>query len=132
VQICELLNKLAAEYTETAIHIVLDNARYQKCKVVQDLAAQLHITLVYIPSYSPNLNLIERLWKFVKGRLRTKYYDKFDEFSERIDTIISSTCGSDKQRIDSLIGEKIQLFDNLVAVTQNSFTTSNPRKQTVA
>ena len=30
------------------------------------LAASLRIELLYLPSYWPNLNLMERLWKFVK------------------------------------------------------------------
>ena len=43
-----------------------DNAaRYQKRALVQTLAASLGIELLYLPSYSPNLNLIERLWRFV-------------------------------------------------------------------
>jgi hypothetical protein len=49
-----------------AITLVLDNARYQKCKLVGALAESLQIELLYLPSYSPNLNLTERLWKFVK------------------------------------------------------------------
>ena len=71
-EVCELLRGIAAEYGEKKVCLVLDNARYQKCKMVQQLAEQLHIQLLYIPPYSPNLNLIERLWKFVKGELRSK------------------------------------------------------------
>jgi transposase len=41
------------------ITLVLDNARYQKCKIVEELALSLSIELLYLPSYSPNLNLIE-------------------------------------------------------------------------
>lgn len=41
-------------------------ARYQRCALVQDLASSLKIELLFLPGYSPNLNLIERLWKFVK------------------------------------------------------------------
>ena len=41
--------------------LVLDNACYQKCKMVWELAEFLGIELLYLPSYSPNLNLIERL-----------------------------------------------------------------------
>jgi transposase len=47
---------------------VLDNARYQRNSVVQALARHLGIGLLYLPSYSPNLSLIERLWKFIKRR----------------------------------------------------------------
>ena len=45
--------------------IVLDNARYQRCALVQSLAQTLGIELLFLPPYSPNLNLIERFWKFV-------------------------------------------------------------------
>jgi transposase len=47
------------------ITLVLDNARYQKCKIVEELALSLSIELLYLPSYSPNLNLIERRWKLI-------------------------------------------------------------------
>jgi transposase len=109
-EICDLLRKVAAEYSKTLIYMVLDNARYQKCAVVTDLAKQLGIQLVFIPPYSPNLNLIERLWKHVKNRLRTKYYDDFDAFQEKIDLIVSNTGKCDKVIINRLIGEKVQLF----------------------
>jgi hypothetical protein len=62
---------------------------YQKCAVVAELVIQLDIHLVFIPPYSPNLNLIERLWKHIKSKLRTKYYDVFDDFKTRIDSIVS-------------------------------------------
>ena len=61
-----LLRQVAAAGLPGPIMLVLDNARYQKCQVVQALAASRGMELPYLPSYSPNLNLIERLWKFVK------------------------------------------------------------------
>jgi transposase len=121
VEVCEMLRKVAAEYVGKAVHIVLDNARYQKCEIVTNLAQELGITLQYIPPYSPNLNLIERLWKYVKNRLRTKYYDQFGEFKDTIDAIIEDTGTGSKKLIDNLIGEPVQLFDTLAPVNGNSF-----------
>lgn len=118
-EVCEMLKKLHTQYTSTEIHLVLDNARYQKCKVVQETAVKLGIYLEYIPPYSPNLNLIERLWKFVKGELRTKYYDKFDTFCNKIDSIIDSTTQNNKSKFEKLIGEKIQLFDDVLFPSNN-------------
>ena len=106
-----MLRKLSVEYAGKAIHIALDNARYQKCDVVRNLATSLGIELIYIPPYSPNLNPIERLWKFVKGKLRSKYYDDFSVFKSTIDSIIDGTQTIYKEQIDTLIGEKVQLFD---------------------
>lgn len=131
-EICELLRKISIEYAGKAIHLILDNARYQKCKAVFELAAELGINLVYIPPYSPNLNLIERLWKFVKGKLRSKYYDRFDVFINEINSIVHSTHKENRGAIDKLISEKIQLFDDLVAVNENSFTSNKQRKKLAA
>jgi transposase len=64
--VCELLFKIATRYIDVPITIVLDNARYQQCELVRKLAKQLHIELLYLPSDSPQLNLIARFWKFVK------------------------------------------------------------------
>ena len=111
-EICDLLKKVAVQYAGKPIYIVLDNARYQKCAIVAELATQLSINIVYIPPYSPNLNLIERLWKHVKSKLRTKYYDNFDAFQNTIDSIVSSTDKIDNAIINRLIGEKVQLFDD--------------------
>jgi transposase len=64
--VCELLRLLAGAHPGVPITIVLDNARYQRCALVQSLAHRLGIELLFLPAYSPNLNLIERFWKFVK------------------------------------------------------------------
>ena len=121
-EICQMLRKVSTEYAGKKIHIVLDNARYQKCEIVTSLAEELAIDLVYLPPYSPNLNLIERLWKFTKGKLRVKYYSDFKSFREAIDSIINSTSTVFKDQIATLIGEKIQLFDGLKVICDNTFT----------
>jgi transposase len=114
-EIIELLEKLAIEYAGKPIYLILDDARYQKCKIVEEAANRLGIYLTYIPPYSPNLNLIERFWKHVKSKLRIKYYDQFDEFKDKIDSIVNESDKNDKAAINRLIGEKVQLFDEQVA-----------------
>ena len=99
-EVCDMLQKVAAEYAGKTVHIVLDNARYQRCELVTNLAQQLGIILHYIPPYSPNLNLIERLWKHVKSRLRSKYYDQFGEFKDTIDAIVDD-IGANRTKIDN-------------------------------
>ena len=70
--VCALLRAVAGSAVGLPITLVLDNARYQKCAVVQALAESLGIELLYLPSYSPNLNLIERLWRFVRVESPTR------------------------------------------------------------
>lgn len=63
-----MLLKIKALGLDVPITIVLDNARYQKCQLVFGLANALDMELLYLPAYSPHLNLIERLWKFVRNQ----------------------------------------------------------------
>ena len=120
-EICQMLTYLASEYAGKKIHVVLDNARYQKCEAVTTLAHNLKIDLVYLPPYSPNLNLIERLWKFTKGKLRVKYYSDFATFKDSIDSIIDNTETVFKEQISSLIADKVQLFDDLEPICGNTY-----------
>ncbi len=121
-EVCAMLRRISAEYAGKAVHLVLDNARYQKCAPVMELAAELGIALEYIPPYSPNLNLIERLWRFVKGELRSKYYDDFSIFRQKIDSILESTATKNRDSVSKLIGQKVQLFDGMCPVCKNTFT----------
>lgn len=120
-EVCKLLRKIKLTYKGAqTISIILDNARYQKCKVVTELAEELGIELVFLPTYSPNLNFIERIWKFVKTELRKGNYSTFVEFQKKIDELIDSTTTTNQERINSLIGEKVQLFDNTRKINETT------------
>jgi len=112
---CTFLDKIANTYAGTAypITLVLDNARYQKCQSVADKAAGLGIELLYLPPYSPNLNLIERLWRFVKKQvLYSKHYNKFNEFKNSIDSCLDNLSTKYKSKMQSLMSMRFQLFSN--------------------
>jgi transposase len=110
--LCMLLHKLAEQNLDVPITLFLDNARYQKCALVQNLAASLNIELCYLPTYSPNLNLIERLWKFVeKQSLYSKYYPDFSAFKSAIETCFQELPTTHKSALDSLLTLRFQSFD---------------------
>jgi transposase len=109
--VCELLRRLAALHLTVPITVVLDNARYQQCHLVEALAASLQIELLYLPAYSPNLNLIERVWKFVKKTcLYSTYYAHFADFKHAIFTCLSQAHTTYKKELDSLLTLRFQSF----------------------
>jgi len=111
---CELVRKIAAMGLTGPITLVLDNARYQRNAVVQALATQLGITLLYLPSYSPNLNLIERLWKFIKRRaLYGRYHPSFAEFQAAIQEVLDGLSTTHAEGLKSLMTLNFQRFEDV-------------------
>lgn len=111
---CELLRVLAAENLVGPVTLVLDNARYQRNKVVQGLAAELSITLMYLPSYSPNLNLIERLWGFAKRKsVYGKYHPNFAAFRAAIETTLGGVPTMHADTLESLMTLRFQTFEDV-------------------
>ena len=111
---CALLRKIAALGLTGPITLVLDNARYQRNVVVQTLAKQLGITLLYLPSYSPNLNLIERLWKFIKRRaLYGRYHPTFAQFQAAIEEVLDGLSTTHAEKLKSLMTLKFQRFEDV-------------------
>lgn len=112
--VCELLRKIAALGLGVPITLVMDNARYQRCRLVQELAATLKIDLLFLPSYSPNLNLIERLWKFTKKAvLNSRHQQCFGDFRRAIDKCLAELSTTHRPDIESLMILKFQTFENV-------------------
>ena len=109
--VCELLRRVVSLQLGVPITLVLDHARYQKCHLVQSLAATLQIELLYLPPYSPNLNLIERLWKFVKKQcLYSIDYANFTDFKSAISECLAQTQTTYKQELNTLLTLRFQTF----------------------
>jgi transposase len=109
--VCQLLHRLAASHVGVPITVILDNARYQRCELVREAAARLHIELLFLPSYSPNLNLIERFWKFVKKRcLYGKYYADHRAFKQAILDCIDQAPTRDQAQLQTLLTLNFQTF----------------------
>ena len=111
-QVMRLIDKLLIEYPNQAIVMVMDNASYQRCNAVKNYAALCGVQLVYLPTYSPNLNLIERVWKFVKSEvLNAAYIGTFDEFCSIIDNCLRELPSRHLDKMNSLVTSNFQLFD---------------------
>ena len=114
----ELLRKLAAENLVGPVTLVLDNAKYQRNATVQALAAELGIRLLFLPSYSPNLNLIERLWGFAKRQsVYGKYHANFASFRAAIEATLAGVATKHAGDLESLMTLKFQTFKNISLLT---------------
>jgi transposase len=111
---CDLLREIATQGLVGPVTLVLDNARYQRNAAVQALADALSIELLFLPSYSPNLNLIERLWRFLKREsIYGRYHPTFADFQAAIQNNIALLPTKHKDRLASLTSLNFQVFDNV-------------------
>jgi transposase len=110
-QIVQMFEMLSLLHPGKIINVILDNARYQKCSLVFEAAEKYGINLIYLPTYSPNLNLIERVWKFVKSRvLNAAYKESFEEFCNSITKCTENLHEDFRDDMLSLITDKFQIL----------------------
>ena len=108
--VCEGLEKLRKKYPDRILYIILDNAAYQRCNKVAEKAKLLNINLVFLPPYSPNLNLIERLWKFLRKKLLSdRYYPTFSEFFSAISDFIDNLSARFSTQLSSLLTFRVTI-----------------------
>lgn len=111
ITILSLLKKLRKVYKNAGkLYIICDNAGYYKTENVQIEAKKLNIELVFLPPYSPNLNLIERLWKFFRKKVMyNQYYEKFADFKHATEEFFSSGMKKYKSELKTLLVENFQI-----------------------
>jgi transposase len=114
----ELLTVIQRLHPDMPVTLVMDNARYQRCDKVMNKAKELAIDLLFLPPYSPNLNLIERLWKFTKKQcLYNRYYESFCQFKAAIDDCLDKVKSTFNEQVKTLLNPKFQLFEKTANVT---------------
>lgn len=122
--VIETFEALKKKYnTHENLYVIADNAKYYTCAVIKDYLAQNPvIKLIHLPTYSPNLNLIERLWKYTrKVVINDNYYDKFSEFTAAIKSFFDS-IEEHKEELNIFIGQKFRLFSNLTQNPKTNFS----------
>ena len=112
VTILTLFKKLRKAYKKVGkLYIICDNAGYYKTEAVGLVAKSLNIELVFLPAYSPNLNLIERLWKFFRKKVMyNQYYEKFSDFKTAVDDFFNDGMKKYKSELRTLLVENFQII----------------------
>jgi transposase len=104
------IDRLEAAFPEAeCITVYVDNARYFHARLVK---AHLHgkrVRFVYLPAYSPNLNLIERLWKFCKKTVLIKFYATYAQFTQAIDAFFQN-LGQYRSELGTLMAENFEIL----------------------
>lgn len=97
---------------KSEIYLISDNARYYRNKELQEfLRKHQKIKWIFLPPYSPNLNLIERLWRFMKRQVvHGYYYDTFSNYTSAIKDFFND-IKSHKQELKRLMSIKFHLFN---------------------
>jgi len=91
VTLQKLIDAIRARHPDAArIILILDNARYNHAKIVREHIDDTNVELKFLPAYSPNLNLIERLWGFLKDKVMTTYHPSFEKFVDELDKVLDN------------------------------------------
>lgn len=108
----KLFDQLQAHYANAPnIFCIADNARYYRNKKVTAYLETSRIRLIFLPSYSPNLNLIERLWKFLKKKqCNNRYYEKFVDFRTAILSFLENIHEFEPE-LRTLLAENFHVID---------------------
>lgn len=86
LSLIQLIDQLQAHQPQGRIILICDNARYNHARLVRDYIQSMaqRVEILFLPPYSPNLNLIERLWRFMKARVLRNYFPTFDGFQQAV------------------------------------------------
>ena len=108
-----LLSKIRSKHDDDKeITVILDNAKYNRATEVTKYASLHKLNLLFLPSYSPNLNLIERFWKYFKEKVCTRYYEHFGEFKKTVTDFLDNAAKY-KDDLMTLLSPNFRIMDTL-------------------
>jgi transposase len=111
-QFVNLLRLLRERHPEVKKFILyLDNAKYYDKPVVKEwLARHPGFHLEPVPPYSPNLNLIERLWKFLRAKALCRWHKTFEAMQEAVAAVLDH-LDRYRDELATLMVEQFHIID---------------------
>ncbi len=110
----KLFKKLLKKHPKGKIHLILDNASHHHHHTLKPfLKKHRRLKTVFLPTYSPNLNLIERLWRFFHQKVtNNRYFETFEEFRETTVKFFKN-LDNYQEELKTLLTDNFQLVPNL-------------------
>jgi transposase len=115
-QVIELLKKIQKKHPDITVFVLhLDNARYQHARMLKEWIATnqantgVRFDLQHVPAYSPNLNLIERLWKFLRKHALRKWHETFEAMQAAVAEVLDHLTNY-RDELATLMTEKFQIL----------------------
>jgi transposase len=121
-QVIELLARLRQRHPETKKFILyLDNARYQHARAVREWvevrkAQGVEFVLEFLPAYSPNLNLIERLWKFLRNHALQQWHPTYEAMQAAVAKVLDNLQAY-RDELTTLMTERFRLVPEMSVET---------------
>ncbi len=79
--------------------IIIDNASWHKTLAVQEYCEKNKITLLFLPPYSPEYNPIERVWNFIKSKIKQIFFQTAKKFKEYILNLFTNINDTDSDKL---------------------------------
>ena len=113
--------------------VLWDNARDQRCALVQTVAETWGIAWLDLPTYTPHVNLMERFWKCVKKQcLYSKYSPDSASFQQAIMACIEHAPICHKEELESLLTVRFQTFQAVSVIGEPHTVSKRSEKKVLS
>ena len=89
-------------YGDKPIAYFIDNASWHKTKKVREYCDKNKIMLLFLPPYSPEFNPIERVWGFLKSKVKNRYFSTAKKFVLFVSDLLQNINQTDKNTLLNL------------------------------
>ena len=93
---------MRAHYGDKPIVYLIDNASWHKTKKVREYCEENNISLLFLPPYSPEYNPIERVWGFIKSKVKNTYFSTSKKFTKFVTDLLQNINQTDKETLLNL------------------------------
>ena len=113
--VIDFMEQLKKSYVDKEkVYLIVDNGPYYTSNIVKSKAVEIGITMIYLPPYSPNLNPIERLWKYMNEKVRNNvFFHSAKDFKQQVISFLDENWDKNKVGLESRINDNFQILKSV-------------------